>query len=398
MSASATFNPRVVIGMIVAGAIAFAALLLLLAYGGRVGMDPQGRAHVQSAAATGYKGLVSLVGEFREARIIDRPEDQYSEDLVVVALQSHNRPDQIRQLLDRRQGRATLLILPKWLTVRDPVRRGWVRAVSPDAGDQAAGLLGRKLAVEVESNRPIAVATGEDMLASLSIPVPSNPQTISGEDLTTLVGLPDGGALVARLGDQPHYVVADPDLLNNHGLKDPATARAALELIDSLNATGAETVNFDTSSDYAAGKEGPNLLRLAFEPPFLAMTLALLFAALLAGLHGAWRFGPIRRDIRAIAFGKGALVENGAGLIRLAGRESRLGGAYADVVRQDVARSTGASHWLAEGELDKYLDRFARPDRPSFTQLAAELAAARDRSALVAAARALFQWKKEIIR
>ena len=140
------------------------------------------------------------------------------------------------------------------------------------------------------------------------------------------------------------------------------------------------------------------MLRLAFEPPFLAMTLALVIAALLAGLHGAFRFGPARREERTIAFVKTALVENAAGLIRLAGREARLGSAYADVVRQESASRTGAVQWLTQGEVDAYLDRFTRPGRPSFSQLARQLALARDRQALVAAARALFQWKKEIIR
>ena len=128
------------------------------------------------------------------------------------------------------------------------------------------------------------------------------------------------------------------------------------------------------------------------------MTLALLFAALLAGLHGAFRFGQARREERAIAFGKAALVENSAGLIRLARRETRLGGAYAEVVRQDAARIAAAPPALQGEALDAYLDRLDRGDGPPFSALAARLAAARDRHELVAAARALFSWKKDIIR
>ncbi len=33
--------------------------------------------------------------------------------------------------------------------------------------------------------------------------------------------------------------------MNNHGLKDPRTARAALQILAALNSTGAETVSFD---------------------------------------------------------------------------------------------------------------------------------------------------------
>ena len=140
------------------------------------------------------------------------------------------------------------------------------------------------------------------------------------------------------------------------------------------------------------------MLRLAFEPPFLAMTAALAFAALLAGLHGAFRFGPERREERAITFGKAALVENGAGLIRLAGREVRLGHAYSDLVRQDAAHSTGATPWLSDEEVEAYLDRVGKPDQPKFSHLAGQLRQAIDRQSLMAAAQALFRWRKEIIR
>jgi hypothetical protein len=138
------------------------------------------------------------------------------------------------------------------------------------------------------------------------------------------------------------------------------------------------------------------LLRTALEPPFLAMTLALLFAAILAGLHGAFRFGPAQEEERAIAFGKAALVENSAGLIRLAKREANLGGAYADVIRQETARAANAPSWLQGEALDQYLDRMNR-EGDNFSTLAERLALARDRTSLMRAARALFQWKKDML-
>ena len=75
--------------------------------------------------------------------------------------------------------------------------------------------------------------------------------------------MPGGGALVARLGDQPHYVAADPDLFNNHGLRDPAAARAALALIDALNSTDSETVAFDLTVNGLAAQSSPEPASLA---------------------------------------------------------------------------------------------------------------------------------------
>jgi hypothetical protein len=393
------FSVRLVAGLIAAGLVAFAALVFLIAYGNRIAPVRGQAAATLSVGATGYKGLINLVGHFRQTAMVSRPADLETENLLVVALTPQNRPADVARLLELRRGRATLLILPKWLTRPDPSHRGWVRAIGPMAGAAGAEMIGAKAAITVH---PAAVpldrfASGEDILDGLEVPVPGNVQTISGE-LAPLLTVPNGDILVARIGDQPHYVAADPDLFNNHGLKDPTRARAALALIDALNATGASGVAFDLSVNGLASDDAPSLLRTALEPPFLAMTLALLFAALLAGLHGAFRFGQARREERAIAFGKAALVENSAGLIRLARRETRLGGAYADVVRQDAARLAAAPPALTGEALDAYLDRLTRGDTPPFSDLASRLAAARDRHELVAAARALFSWKKDIIR
>jgi hypothetical protein len=393
------FSVRLVVGLVVAGLIAFAALVFLLAYGNRIAPVRGEAASALSIGATGYKGLITLVGRFRETSMVSRPADMETENLLVVPLDARAQRADVARLLELRRGRATLLILPKWLTGPDRSHRGWVRAVGPVLGTMSADLIGAKAAVTVrpEAVSPDRFASGEDILDGLQVPVPGNAQTIAGE-LSPLLTIPNGDILVARIGDQPHYVAADPDLFNNHGIKDPARARAALAMIDALNATGASGVAFDLTVNGIGADNAPSLLRTALEPPFLAMTLALLFAALLAGLHGAFRFGRPRREERAIAFGKAALVENSAGLIRLARRETRLGGAYAEVVRQDAARLAAAPPALQGEALDAYLDRLTKGDRPPFSYLASRLAAARDRHDLVAAARALFSWKKDIIR
>ena len=393
------FNAKLVAGLIAAGLAAFAALVLLLAFGSRIGPIHDARAPALSVAGTGFKGLVSLVGHFHETRQIGGTEDLATDDLLVLALDLRARPDDVQRLLELRRDRATLIILPKWLTMADPDHRGWVRVLGPGAGPAGAELIGGKATLRLSPGpAPGQQAAGRDFLEGLAVPVPDHPQTISGEELHPLVTLADGEALVARMGVQPHYVAADPDLFDNYGLRDPARAGAALALIDALNSRAEGAVAFDLTVYGLADDSAPSLLRTLLEPPFLAMTLALIAAALLAGLHGAFRFGQARREERAIAFGKAALVENSAGLIRIAKREPRLGGAYAEVVRQDAARLTAAPLQLQGDALDAYLDRLSRGDEPPFSALAARLAAARDKNELVAAARALFSWKKDIIR
>ena len=396
MNVAQVFNPRIVIALIAAGVVAFGAMLLLMAYGGNMGSSRDGRTHALSAAATGYKALVSLAGEFNETRLVRKVEEE-GEDLLVVSLEPFSDPERVATLIARRSERPTLFILPKWFTMPDAERRGWVRRIGPGAGSMASGAF-RGVTVEVGRDRPAATeAAGEGALSGIQFPVPAAPQTIAGKDISPLVELPGRGALIAQLGAAPHYVVADPDLVNNHGLRDPRRAAAALAMLARLN-DNRETLAFDLTMNGFGTGNSKSLLRLAFEPPFVAMTLALFIAALLAGLHGAFRFGPPRREARAIAFGKAALVENSAGLIRLADREARLGGAYVDVVRDETARLTGAPYWLQGERLDRYLDRLSKAGRPSFSDLADQIRAERDRRGLLAAARALADWKKEIIR
>ena len=420
-SAQHPFNGRVVAGMIAAGIITFAALMLLIAYGGGIGSGRDGRAHALSTSAVGYKGLVDLVGRFRRTHLVDDVDELVYDHLAVIALEPQSKPAELRTILGRRAGRPTLIILPKWSTVPHASRRGWVRAVSPGLGTLVAEAIGEDVEIRPIRNARLADhADGVGLLEGLRFAIPQEAQTIEGPGLHALVPLdaPDGTgggpvdrnekpsapsghdsgpALVAQIGEQPHYVVADPDLLNNHGLHDAAAARSALALIDALNGQEPDVIDFDLTINGLGAAGSMSMLRLAFEPPFLAMTLALVAAALLAGLHGAFRFGPVRRPERAIAFGKAALVENSAGLVRMAERETRLGGAYADVVRHEVARAVHAPSSLDVGDLDQRLNRLGRPDEPSFSELAADLAVARDRTRLMAAAQALFRWKKAAV-
>ncbi|MGQ0660379.1 hypothetical protein [Sphingosinicella sp.] len=393
------FNVKVVFGLIAAAVIAFGALLVLLAYTEEPGAPGGDGRAAPSRSAVGYAGLVQLAGRFTEARVVRGSDGVDSEDLLVVALTGRGGPAAVTELLNRRGGRATLLIVPKWLVERDRSHPGWVRAIAPTLGARAAPLLGEDVSIAQVGQSPGDAAQGEGFLEGLVLPAPPQVQAIVA-GLTPLATLPADGALLAQIGEQPHFVLAEPDLVNNHGLRDPARARAAIRLLTALSPTGATGINFDLETNGQGGRrpDTPSLLQLAFEPPLLAMTLALLFAALLAGFYGAFRFGPARREQRAIAFGKAALVENSAGLIRLAKREARLGGAYADVVRTEAARITGAPAWLGGERLDAYLDRLGRAGETRFTQLAAAVSAATDRASLMAAARALHEWRRGLVK
>ena len=105
-----------------------------------------------------------------------------------------------------------------------------------------------------------------------------------------------------------------------------------------------------------------DLAKLLVEPPFLALTLTILAAAALAFLHGLARFGPPRAEARAIPFGKRALVDTTAMLLRRAGRLEELGGRYAALMRVRAGALLGAPQGL-QGRGARPMARFTRQGR-----------------------------------
>jgi hypothetical protein len=135
-----------------------------------------------------------------------------------------------------------------------------------------------------------------------------------------------------------------------------------------------------------------DLMKLLLEPPFLALTLAILAAAALALLHGLGRFGPAQAETRAIPFGKRALVETTARLMRRAGRLDHLGGRYAALMRQRAGAILGAPQGLRDEALDHWLDARDRDKKEGYAALSGATRRAGNEAELTTAARKLHRW------
>jgi hypothetical protein len=144
---------------------------------------------------------------------------------------------------------------------------------------------------------------------------------------------------------------------------------------------------------------GRSLLKLAFAPPFLAVTLCAAAAAGLAGWQAAVRFGPNARPRPAFALGKQALADNAAALIKLSGREPRMARRYAELTQARAAHAVAAPPGDEQATAG-YLDALPRAsaDSPRLFALQAEARGARTREQLLAVARRLHQWRREIAR
>ena len=174
-----------------------------------------------------------------------------------------------------------------------------------------------------------------------------------------MIAAEPGQGVLIRGNDASHYILADPDFIDNAALKDPDKAAAALALIAALRPND-DPVMFDLTLHGTA--RNYDLAKLLVEPPFLALTLTILAAAALAFLHGLARFGPARAEARAIPFGKKALVDTTAMLLRRAGRLEELGDRYAALMRAAGRRAAGRAAGFA-GPGARPMARFTRQGR-----------------------------------
>jgi hypothetical protein len=143
---------------------------------------------------------------------------------------------------------------------------------------------------------------------------------------------------------------------------------------------------------------------LGFAPPFLAAPRGLVAAAALMGLPAAARFRAVRRGERALALGKDALIDNSAGLIRMAGREPAMAPRYAELQRAAAIRALGGEMRggsRLEGQalvdfLDRQGERFGATDRAS--SLDEETRAVRSLGDLMKVAVKWYHWRLEMTR
>jgi hypothetical protein len=394
------FSPKVLLALIGAAVFATATYLLLTAYAPDLRATRGGGAHAISQSAIGYAGVVRLLQLMDEPVTINTSGVQRTAYPGLMVLT----PELGRGLgkLETRYDR--LIVLPKWITQPDPAHPGWqANAAAAPEPFVSLALPASLKGVTVE-RRTLGEAGPARLDSDLSLwpadGLPAGPvsqfQTMAGGGLTALVKDERGRMVLGVAQGGSLYVLSDPDLLNTQGLNDPRTARIAATVLLALR-TDNRPIAFDISATEAGGQK--SLLRLAIEPPFLGATLCLVAVAALVGVQAWFRFGPARRAPRAVALGKTALVETGAGMVRLARREPQMARRYVQLCRQRAAAALGAAH--LEGQaLDQFLDRWAERvgAQERISALAAEALQVKDVLGLTALAQRARRWRLEVTR
>ena len=397
---SRAFSPMVTLVLVLVGCVSLAGLGLLAAYEPELRSGDNGQGHALSRSAVGFAAVARLLERSGTPVVMRRGalSATAADGLLVLTPAAGARAE---RLSDIEHSGPVLVVLPKWVTIPHPVRRGWIRAagdvpreaalkVLPAAWREGLTLEQRPGTAAVRlsrpDGRPVGVQPGIEDL-----------RTLSGPGWIPVVVDEAGRGVLVMNSKTGVYVLADPDFLDTAGMKSLAGARAAIEMLSVIRAEGAPVV-FDLTLH--GFERSLNPLRLMLEPPLLGATLCLLAALILVGVQAAVRFGPAQGQVRAVALGKRALADNTAGLVRMARREHRMATPYAEMTRADAARAVGAPRGLEGAELDGVLDRLGATRGAShrISDLIERARAARSKGELMQVARDLYRWKQEMMR
>lgn len=400
MSEAASFSPfsgRTIAILIAVAAISFGAVMVMAGWAPEMRDRNQAGDHPYSTSAIGYNGFVRLLESAGYPVEVSRlKSDLETRDygLMIVTLSAHG---DFEKLSEQQLAETTLVILPKWLGRTDPLnpaRQADTRFIEArDLNDTLSPVYPDAEILRVPVPKSLETPFGPaDIKPDVRL------QLIKTSSLDTIIGTSEG-ALLAYDPVRYTYVLSDPDLLNTFGLAHRGNARFAVQLVDYLRYDSSEPILLDATLHGFERSE--NLLKMMFSVPYIGVTLVALAAALLLGWAAVIRFGPPLIEARAISLGKQALADNSAGLITMARREARMAPGFLALVRRRLAREIGAPRSLTEAQVSDMFDRLG-PDTETgrvFSQMEAELKQpATGREDLLAKARALYRWRKEVIR
>jgi len=389
------FSGRTMGILIGVGALAFMAVLALMAWSPELTKRSSAGQHPYSKSATGYAAFAALLegrGTMVQVSRLQRTIESRERGLAILTLLPSGQTKALEELY---LEEPVLLVAPKWRSEQRRSKPSWDDKMIPLSEEFAAAPLQvfDAAAELVNSDAPTRIDTPYGTFKPKFI---DTIQTLKSDEFEPIIEV-DGNILLGRWIDTDVYILSDPDLMNTLGLTEFENARLATHIIDELRYSREDPVIFDATLHGFERSE--SLLKLALDVPFIGATLTALMAAFLLAWAAVTRFGTPLKEARSIALGKEALAESSAGLIVMAGREKRFAPSYASMIRRWAARSVGAPRTMPDAELAKLLDAMSKSARTrhTYSELSGAMSApAKNPSDLITKSRRLFGWLKEI--
>ncbi len=385
------FSPRTLFLLIGIGALAFAVMAyLMISAEDRAARIGEVAPSAESRAAIGYRAFVQLLQKL-DVPVAPASTVRTQRDSLQIVLEPRS-PQNLRALLA--SGTQTLVVLPKW------------RGYSPAYGDHLSAVsaidraqvqvLARVLADDAEIVRPESAGPWRDEVFH-GEPTLVHPQLVRSGKLCPLVSSGED-MLIARVCRQPSiFVLADPDVIANHGLWRGDNAVLAMSAV-ALMRNGSGPVVTPGAPIRQAVRSKPSVWGLAFEPPFVLITFAAFVAIAIAVWLAAVRFGPAAAEAPDRPPGVHTLIEVAA---RLLGRRAgdRLLRRYAELVVLDLGRRLRAPRAVSGiAETGAWLDasRYGESSELKYAVLAQRIDSAGP-AEIVARAAELHRWREELL-
>jgi len=320
---------------------------------------PSYAADAFSRSAIGHHAFVELLRRLGHTVILSRSRtaEKVSGATLVVAEPLLGPPGQDDVSRRRLRGMIkaadhVLVVLPKRLGVPDRLRPRWLSGAIPlpeDLPNQVLGML-EVAGVHARVVHPLRTISG--WRGELPAPDVSEPQLVTAKDLVPLLSTDEGMLVGERVSGSMHLILlADPDVLETHGLGRGRNAELAAALLERLGAGASTAIVVDETLH---GHElRPSLARELLRWPLVLATLQAALALALLGWAALVRFGRPRRAAEALAPGKEFLVRNTAELLRHGGHVAPAVSAYWRAAKEQIAHAL-----RPPGERSADLDRF----------------------------------------
>jgi hypothetical protein len=331
----AAFTRRSLALILGAAALSLAATGVLAVFGDALSEPRSFGADAWSRSALGHRAFLELVRRRGREVILSRHRTAGSarEGAATALLEPVVGPEDERgKALVRDLAAASprlLVVLPKRQGLPDPLRPTWLGSVR-SAPVEAAQRVVDALGVEARVVRPAATV---DLRGRLPEPQVDEPQLLESRSLQPLVGSASGmlvGEVVSH--GRRLVVIADPDVLETHGLAHGRNAELALAALDRLGG-GPELVVDETLH---GNEVTPSITRELLRFPLVLATLQALATLGLLAWAALVRFGRPLAPPQLLAPGKAFLVEHTAELLRSGGHAGEAARAYLRAAREEV--------------------------------------------------------------
>jgi hypothetical protein len=402
--ATAPFSRRatqLVVGLSVAS---FAVGVLASIFSGEIAEIPSAGADSFSPSAIGHKAFVETLKKLGTPVTVSRHASARKAGASAALLLLEPRVSFFEGVRDKdikdavRDAKKVLLVLPKW--------RGEVNPLKPrhlaDAQPIMDGLVERVLDAAGVPGTLVRPGPGSGgWVNGLGVdPTLPSPQLVRAAGLSPIVARAEGILLgEATIAGTRLFVLADPDVLETHGLGQGENALFAVRIVERLARPGGPVVVDEVLHGF---EEEPTVFKELFRFPLVLAVLSVLFALLLGLWAGMGRFGAPLPPPRTLEPGKRFLIDNTAELLRLGGHSSRTLQRYWQTSFQAVCQDLHAHPALSPRQRREWLAKLGeRRGTEDLSKLEREVEALSkaqaDPARVVALASRIYRWRTEIV-